>query len=342
MTTTTLTAADDLLVSAAPDGSGERFFDRFYFNLHAPQEPTPLIMLGAGSYPNRGVVDGYLIRVDGERQRNVRFSDERDELPATGVGPLSWEIVEPLRAWRLVVGENPAGFELDVLWRARTNPWETERILLEDGRGGVSDFGHFFQSGSYEGTLRLDGTPIDVSGWRGQRDRSRGVRLVSEGGGVHLWIQGQFEDCSIAVLFNLDRDNVVTHCDGAVLGTDGVDDPIVAGLHALELDAGLDCPRAAFAFTTASGRTLRLDVDGSAGGGFLSGGGYGGWHGRRRGRDVIEHEAWPLDGTVTARTLDTPMVDRPARFVLDGSVDGAGVFEFAVTRSARYVYRPSL
>jgi hypothetical protein len=94
-------------------------------------------------------------------------------------------------------------------------------------------------------------------------------------------------------------------------------------------------------FTTASGRTLRLDVDGTAGGGFLSGGGYGGWHGKPRGR-VVEHETWPLDGTVTPRTLDTPMVDRPARFVLDGSTEGVGVFEFAVTRSSRYSYRPSL
>ncbi|MBB4663885.1 hypothetical protein [Conexibacter arvalis] len=338
---TTLTVDQDLLIGEPPVGSSERFFDRFYFNLHGP-EPTPLIMIGAGSYPNRQVVDGYLIRVDGGRQRNVRFSNESGRLPATGVGPLSWEIVEPLRAWRLVVGENPAGFELDVVWRARTNPWETERIVLDDGRGGVSDFAHFFQSGSYEGTLVLDGERRDVTGWLGQRDRSRGVRLVSERGGLHTWIQAQFPDCSVAVLFNLDRENAVTHCDGAVLGVDGVDDPLVSGRHAVEIDDGLDCPRAAFEFTTASGRTLRLDVDATPGGGFLSGGGYGGWHGRRRGADVVEHETWTLDGTVTPRTLDTPMTDRPARFVLDGATEGVGVFEFAVTRSPRYVYRPSL
>jgi hypothetical protein len=339
--TTTLTAADDLLVGEPPAGTAERFFDRFYFNLHG-SAPTPLIMLGAGSYPNRQVVDGYLIRVDGGRQRNVRFSDERDRLPATGVGPLSWEILEPFKSWRLVVGENPAGFELDAVWRARTNPWETERIVLEDGRGGVSDFGHFFQSGTYEGTLVLDGQRHDIGGWLGQRDRSRGVRLVSERGGLHTWIQAQFADCSVAVLFNLDRQNAVTHCDGAVLGTDGADDPLISGRHAVEIDAGLDCPRAAFEFTTASGRTLRLDVDATPGGGFLSGGGYGGWHGKRRGRDVIEHDSWPLDGSVTPRTLDTPMTDRPARFLLDGSTEGVGVFEFAVTRSPSYVYRPSL
>jgi hypothetical protein len=338
---TTLTVADDLLVGEAPDESGERFFDRFYFNLHGAS-PTPLIMLGAGSYPNRGVVDGYLILVDGGEQRNVRFSTEADELPATTVGPLSWEILEPLRAWRLVVAPNPAGFSLDVVWQARTNPWETERIYLEDGRGGVSDFGHFFQSGTYGGTLVLDGVRREVTGWLGQRDRSRGVRLVSEGGGLHTWIQAQFAECSVAVLLNLDRQNAVTHCDGAVLGTDGIDDPLVSGHHAVEIDDALDCPRATFEFATASGRTLRLDVDATPGGGFLSGGGYGGWHGKRRGTDVVEHETWRLDGSITPRTLDTPMTDRPARFVLDGEEHGTGVFEFAVTRSPRYVYRPSL
>lgn len=338
---TTLTVSDDLLVTRPPDTEGERFFDRFYFNLHGAS-PTPLVMLGAGSYPNRGVVDGYVIRVDDGVQRNVRFSTETSALPASGVGPLTWEVLEPLGSWRLALADNPTDAELDVIWRARTNPWNTERIVLEDGRGGISDFGHFFQSGTYEGTLVLDGERHDVGGWRGQRDRSRGVRLVSEGGGMHLWIQAQFDDCSIAVLFNEDREHVVTHCDGAVLGTDRTDDPIVAGRHDLEFDKGLDFVRGVIEFDTESDRTLRFDIDGTSGGGFLSGGGYGGWHGKPRGVDVLEHEDWALDGSITPRSLDMPLTDRPASFVLDGTEHGAGVFEFAVTRSPKYEYKPSL
>jgi len=337
----TLSVADDLLVDGATVDQGERFFDRFYFNLHGAS-PTPLIMVGAGSYPNAGVVDGYVIVVAGAEQRNVRFSTLSDVLPASAVGPLAWEVIEPFKAWRLTLGPNPTGAEVDVVWRARTNPWNTERIYLEDGRGGVSDFGHFFQSGSYEGTVVLDGERHDARGWLGTRDRSRGVRLVSERGGMHLWIQAQFPDCSVSILFNEDRQHVVTHCDGAVLGTDGTDDPIVAGRHDLEFDDGLDFVRGTLEFDTASGRTLRLDADGTPGGGYLSGGGYGGWHGRPRGVDVLEHETWPLDGSITPRTLDMPLTDRPAAFVLDGDVPGAGVFEFALTRSPKYQYAPTL
>lgn len=337
----TLTVADDLLVDAAPAGTDERFFDRFYFNLHGAG-PLPLVMIGAGSYPNVGVVDGYVIRCAPGRQHNVRFSTRSDELPATGVGPLSWEVLEPFEAWRLRLAENPAGVELDVVWRARTNAWDTERIVLEDGKGGVSDFGHFFQSGTYEGTLVLDGEPRDVTGWLGQRDRSRGVRLTREGGGMHLWIQAQFDDCSVSILFNEDREHNVTHCDGAVLHADRTNDPIVAGRHDLEFDDDLDFVRGVLEFDTASGRTLRLEADGTSRGGFLSGGGYNGWHGKQRGTDVLEHETWELDGSLTPRTIDVPLTDRPATFVLDGERRGAGVLEFAVTRKPSYAYRSTL
>ncbi len=337
---TTLTAADDLLVGEAPDEGPGRFFDRFYFNLHGP-EPLPLLMLGAGVYPGSGVVDGYAIRVAPGIQRNARFSTHAEQLPVDTVGPLSWEVLEPLKAWRLVLGPNPTGAELDVIWRARTNPWNTERIVIDDGRGGKSDFGHFFQSGRYEGELRLDGERHVVNGWTGQRDRSRGVRLVSAGGGLHMWIQAQFEDCVVAVLWDEDRQHVTTQIDGAVLGVDGNDDRIVDGRHDLEFDAGLDFVTGTIEVDTESGRTLRLECDGRAGGGFLSGGGYGGWHGKRHGVDVLEHEVWELGGSITPRTLDTPLTDRPTAFVLDGGERGSGIFEFAVTRSPTYTYRPT-
>ncbi|MGE4425729.1 MAG: hypothetical protein AB7G37_04670 [Solirubrobacteraceae bacterium] len=338
---TTLSADDDLLVGDAPDEQADRFFDRFYFNLHGP-EPLPLVMIGAGVYPGTGVVDGYVIRMAPGVQHNARFSTLADELPADAVGPLSWEVIEPLRTWRIVLGPNPTGTELDVVWRARTNPWETERVVIDDGRGGLSDFGHFFQSGSYEGELRIDGVRHDVTGWLGQRDRSRGVRLVSAGGGLHMWVQAQFEDAAVAVLWDEDRAGATTQIDGAVLGTDGTDDPIVAGRHDLEFDADLDFVRGTIELDTESGRTVRLDADGTTGGGFLSGGGYGGWHGKRHGVDVVEHEAWTLGSSVTPRTLDTPLTDRPASFVRDGAVQGAGIFEFAVTRSPSYTYRSTL
>jgi hypothetical protein len=333
-----LDPSEDALVANAPAGADSAFFDRFYFNVHGSRA-TPLVMVGAGVYPRAGLMDGYLIVVDGNTQSNLRFSEET--APASTVGPLSWSVQKPLQRWRLQVAPNPLGLELDVTWTARTAPWRTEDIKVDNGRGGSSNFGHFFQSGTYAGTLTWAGETLRIDGWLGQRDRSRGVRVVAGGQGLHLWVQAQFADRSIAFIMDETRGHEMYLCDGAVLHTNGTCDQIVGLEHDLEFDEGLDFHRGTLRITTESGQTFDLAVDGTAGGGFLSGGGYGGWHGKPHGPHHMELDEFALDGSVTPRNLDMPLTDRPATFELDGEV-GAGVFEFAHTRSSSYNYAKSL
>ena len=328
----------DALVNEAPPGADPAFFDRFYFNLHGA-EPTPLVMIGGGVYPPAEVVDGYLLVVDGDTQHNLRFSDLGS--PRSSVGPLRWETIEPLRVWRLQVDQNPLGLELDVTWTARTAAWRTEDITVDNGRGGTSNFSHYFQSGSYTGSMTWNGTTTSVDGWTGQRDRSRGVRVVAGGQGLHLWVQAQLADRSVAFIMDETRAHEMYLCDGAVLHTDGSTDRIADVRHDLTFDAGLDFRVGRLLVTTQAGEELEIEVDGTAGGGFLSGGGYGGWHGKAHGANHVEQDSFALDGTVTPRTLDMPLTDRPAKFVVNGE-PGAGVFEFAVTRSPSYTYRASL
>ena len=64
-------------------------------------------------------------------------------------------------------------------------------------------------------------------------------------------------------------------------------------------------------------------------------------HGAAKGVDHVEGEVYPLDGSVTQRTLDSSLTDRLATFEWDG-VPGSGIFEFALSRSSSYTYRPSL
>lgn len=329
---------DDALVTESPTGADPTFFDRFYFNLHGT-DPTPLVMIGAGVYPPAGVVDGYILVVDGDTQHNLRFSNESGS--STGVGPLAWRTDEPLQQWHLSVAPNPLGLELDVTWNARTAAWQTEDITVDNGRGETSNFSHFFQSGSYTGTMTWAGQTSTVDGWLGQRDRSRGVRVVAGGQGMHLWVQAQLPDRSVAFIMDETRSHEMYLCDGAVLHTDRSTDPIIDVRHDLTFDDGLDFREGRLLVTTESGEQLHIAVDGTSGGGFLSGGGYGGWHGKRHGADYVEHDSFTLDGSVSPRTLDMPLTDRPARFEIDG-VTGTGVFEFAVTRSPSYTYRPSL
>src|SRR5580658_6187591 len=74
------------------------------------------VTLGVGKYPNRNLIDGFAGVQRGVQQRTVRASrilaPRRD---AVVIGPLDYEVVEPLRRVRLTLAENaaqPIRFEL--------------------------------------------------------------------------------------------------------------------------------------------------------------------------------------------------------------------------------------
>ena len=328
----------DELVGAGAPGVPERFFDRFMFNLHPTDAATPAVITGFGHYPARDVADGYVIVTDGTQQRNVRFSTELSATAGHGAGPLSFEVVEPNRRWRLQIGPNATGLELDAVWQARTPYWLGEVDVAND-HGEPTKFAHLVQSGRWTGVLSLDGEQHSLDGWYGQRDRSRGIRTMAGGQGLHVWFQAQFPDRSVGFLLVEGRDGTRLLLEGSVLHEDGTLDEVVDVRHALRFEA-LDLKDGVVEVMTARGATYRIAADASAGGGFMAGGGYGGHHGRPRGRDHLESDVYLLDGAVDQRSLDTALTDRVTRFDWDGTT-GVGIFEFAVTRSASYSYRPN-
>ncbi len=190
----TVDAFGDPLVAARAADQPERFFDRFVFSLHPPAPPQgggrtpavmvgPTIMIGLGVHPGRGVVDGFVLVVTADEQRNYRFSTTWDDArrPDAWSGSadaLSWRTVVPLREWRLIMAENPSGVTFDLTWRRRTPPW-VGTVQVGGPAGGTAAFDHLFQSGHYEGTVTIDGVTTQVTGWLGTRDRSRGIRTLS-------------------------------------------------------------------------------------------------------------------------------------------------------------------
>jgi hypothetical protein len=341
-----VTPEDDALVRQGPAGAEPGWFDRFYTNLH-PATGGPLLMLGAGVYPGEGLVDGYAIAVLGDEQRNLRVSDVADPRALPGaVGPLSWETLEPLRRWRVRLAANPSGLAAELTWTARTPAWECHPVHLDDGRGNTAVFDHAFQSGHQHGWVEVDGVRTEVDGWTGQRDRSRGRRMATARQGLHLWVQAQFGDESLAFLHDLDRAGRPTLLDGAALGADGGTDRITEAGHALSFTDELEAGPGTLWLRTERGRRIELRVDPTVSrGGFLAGGGYGGFHGRPHGPGHLEHDRYDLrDGRWVPRLLGYPLTDRLAAFRrVEGGVseDGAGVFEFAHTRSPAYRYSPS-
>ncbi len=334
----------DVLVTPGTPGLPERFFDRFVFNLHASDGSAPSVIFGLGVYPARDVIDGFAIVVSSAVQRNLRLSDELSatRTTATGgaLGPLSWDVTEPMRTWRAALGPNPSGLEFDLTWRARTPAW-TGEVAVANADGTASSFAHLFQSGRYEGAVRIDGREVRVDGWYGQRDRSRGVRTMVGGQGLHLWVQAQFPDRSVGFLTAESRGHERLLLAGAVMHESGRLDPVTDVRHDLSFDDGLDLRGGRVEVTTQDGAVYRIGADAAAHGGYMSGGGYGGQHGRPMGRGHVENDAYPLDGSVSPRVLDSALTDRLTAFTWDGT-PGSGIFEFALTRSPAYAYVPTL
>jgi hypothetical protein len=325
---------DELVTPGTPD-LPERFFDRFMFNMHPTDATAPSIILGLGVYPPKDTVDGFAILTTETEQRNVRFSTELSATDGSSAGPLSWQVVEPMKTWHLTLAPNPTGLELDLTWRARAPAW-----WGEVGVQGTASFEHLFQSGHYDGWLSIDGERLAIAGWYGQRDRSRGVRSMSGGQGLHIWYQAQFADRSVGFILVETRDRERLFLEGAVMHTDGRLDTIVDVGHELEFDDQLDLVGGRVSVLTEGGAVYEIDADARAGGGYMAGGGYGGHHGRPMGRDHVEHDVYPLDGSVSPRTVDTSLTDRLTWFEWEGE-RGLGIFEFALTRSRSYTYQPT-
>lgn len=175
----------DDLVASPTKGMPEGRFDRFVFNLRPTDSVAPSLVFGLGAYPVRDVVDGFVVATIGDAQRNLRFSTEIAGTDGHEVGPFSFSVPEPMRQWHLAPGDNPTGVTLDLTWTARTPAW-TGGVAVTNADGSATSFDHLFQSGRYAGTLTIDGVETDVDGWWGQRDRSRGVRTMAGGQGLHV------------------------------------------------------------------------------------------------------------------------------------------------------------
>jgi hypothetical protein len=331
----------DLGRTDAPD----RWFDRFVFEAHPVDAVSPTLHIGFGAYPARGVADGFVLAVTDAEQRNHRFSGRLADALDGSLGAFSWRTVEPMRQWHAAHDETASGVAFDLTWTARTPAWHGT-VTVGDPAATTTAFDHLFQSGTYTGWIAIDGERRSVDGWIGARDRSRGVRTLRGGQGLHLWVLAHFPDRTIGALLVEDRSGGRILLEGAVLTTDGDVVPIVDARHDLSFDALLDLDAARLVVTAADGTEYRIAADTSARGGWMAGGGYGGHHGVDRGGAWSEDDVYPLDGSVGPATLDTALTDRTTRFLMERNgeqqVPGIGVLEFARTRSPRYTYRPTI
>jgi len=140
------------------------------------------IDFGLGKYQNRGIVDGFGGISRGREQWTVRGSRELRSAPEqAGVGPLHYEIIDPLERVRVRLEPNdvqPISFDVEL--SGVTPPFFEDRNLVRNRQSQRVDINvvRYHQGGWASGTVTIDGETHEVrpDEWFGFRDHSWGVR----------------------------------------------------------------------------------------------------------------------------------------------------------------------
>jgi hypothetical protein len=135
---------------------------------------------GLGKYTNRNVMDAYAGISRGVEQVTVRASRRLAPDPErTVIGPIRYEIVEPLRRIRFVLEPNdcqPIAF--DWLFEAVVPPLLEDRTHQRAGYRVSAELVRYHQTGVCSGWVEVDGerTEMTPDAWVSTRDHSWGVR----------------------------------------------------------------------------------------------------------------------------------------------------------------------
>jgi hypothetical protein len=141
------------------------------------------IDFGLGRYHNRGVMDGWAAVSRGLTQWTVRASRElRDDPTITTVGPLTYEIIDPLHKVRYALEKNDIQpISYDVTFTSEMPPFFEDRHKQRerDGFRIGSDVIRYHQIGVPSGWVEIEGERIEIrpEEWTEYRDHSWGTRL---------------------------------------------------------------------------------------------------------------------------------------------------------------------
>jgi hypothetical protein len=214
------------------DTESPNAYDRYFFN-GFDVDGGLFFAVALGVYPNREVMDGaFSVIVDGGRngvQHNLRASRRLPRDRSTAVGPLSLEVVHPMRQHRVVIdsgGEHGHGIGADLTWTMISPVIEEPRFVWREGARVRMDYTRLTQFGAWSGWIEIDGRRLDVmSGVVGVRDRSWGTRPVgapiatapSTPQFFWLWTPTVFDDACTHMALNHHADGRPWHQSGAVV-----------------------------------------------------------------------------------------------------------------------------
>jgi hypothetical protein len=182
-----LLAADELLSHQIVDtfarvGQTDRSWTEKIWAMAAARDGSVSVAFGLGKYVNRDVMDGFAGLSRGTEQWVVRGSRRLSpQFERSEVGPVSYEVVDPLRRTRFRLAANdvvPISFDVEI--DGVVPPaMEEHEVHTSRSRARIdADVMRFHQSGVARGWIEIEGvrTQIGDEAWVGARDHSWGVR----------------------------------------------------------------------------------------------------------------------------------------------------------------------
>jgi hypothetical protein len=163
-------------------GERDRSWTEKICAMAAAKDGSVQLSLGLGKYTNRGVMDAYAGISRGVEQWTVRSSRALAPDPeTTTVGPIHYEVVEPLREVRFALDANdvvPISFEWTISSPLPPAVESREVHVSRDRYRIDADIIRYHHGGTARGWVEIDGqrTAFDDSTWVSTRDHSWGVR----------------------------------------------------------------------------------------------------------------------------------------------------------------------
>ncbi len=327
-----LTALDESFLHQAPTTfaaaatTDHRFYDRCWFAAYDPAGGTSLTM-GMGLYKNMNVADGFCCVVRGARQHNTRVSRIlRPELDRAGVGPLRYDVLEPLQSVRVVLAPGEHGLSCELVLRSTIAPFVEDRTTTEVNGRVATDVRRYSQTGVVEGWIEVGEERIAVKNWFGARDHSWGVRggvggfepyngpnVLSDRGFLVTWLLFSADGMAGYAQRNEDADGRLLFLDGCIRFDSERQRP---DLRVVAVDQEIRFPQgsrnyehAELLVTTEDGAEWELECRPLVAPVAMKGTGYdagfadGKGLGVYRGRELVEHDVYDLSAPSTVRAV---------------------------------------
>lgn len=160
----------DVVVDGSPHWS-----DGYYFTTGA-EDGSWALFAGFRLYANNDVLDAFACVRHAGTQHNMRWSRRlRPRIDDLDVGPISVDIVEPLRVVRIAAAPNEHGIAFDLTFDGVAPAYNEERVITIVNGRIQSDRSNYDQCSSVTGWIEVAGERTAVDGWTGVRDHSWGI-----------------------------------------------------------------------------------------------------------------------------------------------------------------------